>query len=212
MVLSDRLWFVYLDWALEDIPRCFYVGKGDEKRVRKAKRNGAWHTISNEYGHRREIVFVTKSELEAYTYEETLTTHFKTYECWGANLTPGGNAVMSGRSHTPETREKCRIGSLGNKNSVGRKAGPETIAKISGPNHHAYGKPQPDAVVEKNRVANSGEKNAQAKLTREKVRSIRAKFVANEATKSELAKEHDVSRTLIHYIVIKKLWKETTND
>lgn len=206
--MTSGRWFVYLDWTLEGTPRCFYVGKGNEARVRKRTRNELWKQIDMMCGSQREIVYETTDELAAYAYEETLIAHYETYEGWGANLTPGGNAVMSGRNHTPETKEKCRLGSLGNKNSLGRKAGPETIAKISGPNHHFFGKKQSEEHIEKNRLANHGEKNAQAKLTWEKVRDIRTCYALGGYSHKSLAHKHGVTKTLVGYIIRGKLWKE----
>ncbi len=210
-----QLCFVYLDWTLEDIPRCFYVGKGNEARVKKRDRNDLWKRVAAKYGWRREKVLSTLDSVFACDQEvewiaKMNTYHYDRNDGWGCNFTKGGDGggAHLGHKHSEATKEFLRQKSLGNKNCVGHKATPETLAKRSGSNHHFFGKKLSKEHIEKNRIANRGENNAQAKLTWNKVRHIRARFTAGEITIPKLAKEFDVSDTLIRYIIIKKLWKE----
>lgn len=215
----DRILFVYLDWTLEDSPRCFYVGKGNENRIKKRDRNEYWKRVAAKYGWRREKILSTRDPVFAYDQEiewiaKMGTYHYDRNDGWGCNFTRGGDGgpVRTGWHHTAEIKDLLRQKSLGNRNCVGRKASAETLAKRSGKNHHFYGKQLSPEHVEKNRVANCGENNAQAKLDWPRVRDIRARFASGATTKLGLAKEFDVSRTLIHYIVIGRLWKERTDD
>ncbi len=105
----------YLDWTLEDTPRVFYVGKGVESRVNgshKRMRNGLHAHLSHTLGIRREVVFETDDESEAYTHERELIAEHKTYAgggdgWWGANLDLGGE----GGRNTPKTPEhRAKIG------------------------------------------------------------------------------------------------------
>lgn len=215
----DRVLYVYLDWTLEDVPRCFYVGKGDDKRVRKRDRNEFWKRVAAKYGWRREIVLATKDPKFVENKEREWivqmgTYHYDRSDGWGCNFTRGGDigGAHFGHPHSEATKEILRTKLRGNKNCLGTKASPERIMKTSGSNHHSFGKKQSAAALAKNSAANHGENNAQAKLTWDKVRNIRTRFVAGEATKRELAKEFGVSGTLVHYIIIEKLWKERSND
>jgi len=54
------VFFVYLDWTLENAPRCFYVGKGTALRVKRSKRNKRWQNITNMYGQYRELHYYPK--------------------------------------------------------------------------------------------------------------------------------------------------------
>ncbi len=103
------LFYVYIDWTLEQIPRRFYVGKGDAGRVKFIRRNKRHRAISKAYGQRREVVFSTDSEVEALQIEKKLIAEFKTRGDvkgqWGANFTEGGDGVC-GRLHDEKTKRQ----------------------------------------------------------------------------------------------------------
>jgi len=63
------VFFTYIDWTTEEIARAFYVGKGNESRVRERKRNLYWQRVAAKYGHVREVVFATKDERMALDFE-----------------------------------------------------------------------------------------------------------------------------------------------
>ena len=100
---------VYIDWTLEEIPRRFYIGKGDAGRVKYTRRNKRHHAISKAYGARREVVFSTDCETEALDHETKLIAEFKTRGDiegqWGANFTRGGEGVC-GRLHDEKTKKQ----------------------------------------------------------------------------------------------------------
>jgi hypothetical protein len=102
--------FVYIDWTREENPRPFYVGKGDEGRVKLLERKNPRHrAISVAYGRRREVVFSTLDEQAAFDLEEELIARHKTRGDlegqWSANFTAGGGGVR-GRKHDEETKKQ----------------------------------------------------------------------------------------------------------
>lgn len=56
--------------------------------------------------------------------------------------------------------------------------------------------------------ARSGEEHGRAKLTEEKVRTIRALYQDKSATLRELAREHGVTDMTIHAVVNRRTWKD----
>jgi hypothetical protein len=76
------------------------------------------------------------------------------------------------------------------------------------PAHMELGRHQDNRrdTVERGRHA-KGEKMAAAKLTEEKVKEIRARYVPFVVTRAELAKEYCVSVDLIHKVVNRIYWK-----
>lgn len=147
----NKIFFVYLDWTLEDIPRCFYVGKGDVKRVKRRERNVYWKNIATKFGWRREKILATRDETYSYEQEIDWIARMRTYEgagegCWGANLTIGGSGVMTGRKHNETTLIKMR----GINHHCYSKFGPE---------HPAYGNKMSDEWKMQMRTRNSGKGN-----------------------------------------------------
>lgn len=104
-------WHVYEDWTLEEIPRCFYVGKGDDDRIKKIQRNRNHTDVVSLWGHDRRIVLTTESEVEALDVERRLIAERHThprdsdYNGIGCNRTRGGQG-NSGRIVSDETRKK----------------------------------------------------------------------------------------------------------
>lgn len=91
-----------------------------------------------------------------------------------------GNSTWLGRKHSEETKK--RIGDL----SRGRRHDKQALAKIT--------------------AASTGENNPRAKLTDDKVREIRSKYVRGIYDSIKLAKEYGVSSGLIRGIVNNKVW------
>ncbi len=105
------MFLVYEDWTLEIEPRCFYVGKGTERRVRLIKRNGVHTKIAKHFGLKRVVILRTDDEAEAIRLEVQKIAEHHTYVYgegykFGANFTVGGEGV-SGKRHT--IRSKARI-------------------------------------------------------------------------------------------------------
>jgi hypothetical protein len=109
--------YVYEDWTLEEVPRCFYVGKGSFVRIKNLHRNYVHERITRKHGLRREIVLVTSVEQLALDYEIDLISEHKTFinggeGWWRTNFTRGGEGV-NGWKHTPEVRVKMSIAKRG---------------------------------------------------------------------------------------------------
>lgn len=107
----------YEDWTLEEVPGCFYVGKGNLARVEDLRRNKVHERIVQKHGIRREIVMMTTIEAVALQHEVELIAQHKTYVnggegWWGANFTRAGEGV-SGLKHTIEARQKMSLAKRG---------------------------------------------------------------------------------------------------
>lgn len=105
-------WHVYEDWTTEEVPRCFYVGKGDDDRVAKLKRSNSRHSdISSELGQRRIIVITSSDEDAVLDDERRVIAERHTYindpeyNGIGCNRTRGGQG-NSGRVVAAETRRR----------------------------------------------------------------------------------------------------------
>jgi hypothetical protein len=115
--------YVYVDWTLEDRPRAFYVGKGTTWRLKQKYRNKRHSSIASKHGMRREVVFSTQDEQEAFELECRLIQEHHTYMTkGGANYTLGGDGAsgakrseetkhrmseaLKGRQHSDETKRK----------------------------------------------------------------------------------------------------------
>lgn len=118
-----RVFCVYLDWTLESVPRCFYVGKGNVSRVRQLKRNKKHTRIAAKYGLRREVVLETSVEEITFEVEKSLIAEHKTYfyeNDFGCNFTRGGEGT-SGHKQSDEARRKMsvwRTGRPGHRHTV----------------------------------------------------------------------------------------------
>lgn len=137
----EKIFYVYVDWTEEEVPRAFYVGKGNKHRVGVIKRNKYWQSIAKRYEHKREIILGTKCENYAFEIEKDLIFKYKTFKKywndgsgWGANFTEGGDG-SSGYIPSKEQIKNQKI------KMAGRKHTEESIEKMSGKNNHNYGKP-----------------------------------------------------------------------
>ena len=124
-----RIFQVYEDWTLEASPRCFYVGKGDDRRVQLVKRNGLHTRTSKRLGFQRVVIFETASEVDALNLEiakiaeHHTYVHDPSYNGVGCNFTKGGDGV-TGKRHTPESRARITAA------LIGRPCSEETRRKI----------------------------------------------------------------------------------
>lgn len=101
----SKAYGVYVDWTVEDPPRAFYVGKGQQARVKSVKRNVHHTRISEKHGIRRELVLETDDPTEAAAREVELIASLKTYVhaadyVFGANHTAGDEGAP-GRKYKP---------------------------------------------------------------------------------------------------------------
>jgi hypothetical protein len=127
--------YVYVDWTLEEVPRPFYVGKGNKRRVgRKTPRNKLHENITNKHGIDRRIEYVTEDEAEALAKECELIAKYKTFyhdpDGWGANFTLGGDGVSGSTwNHSDEAKEKLRQAHQGKKKTAATKKKMKKAAK-----------------------------------------------------------------------------------
>ncbi len=132
----SKAYGVYVDYTLEATPRAFYVGKGQQARVKSVRRNRHHTNISKKYGIRRELVFETDDSTDAAAKEVELIATLKTYVygdgyVFGANYTIGGEGAP-GRKYKPTLETRKLIGDA----QRGKKCGPWTpeqrAARIAG--------------------------------------------------------------------------------
>jgi hypothetical protein len=116
----------YKHWTLEDIPRCYYVGKGLIGRANSNRhRNHKWHAIVKRLGLRVEVCVgpVTNEEACAWEVENISkegtfsTNHSHDVGDIGCNFTKGGEGT-TGRKSSPETRAKISSSKTGVANPI----------------------------------------------------------------------------------------------
>jgi hypothetical protein len=73
------IFHTYVDWTTEEIPRAFYVGKGNEFRTRNPERNQKHKHIRKTFGLRREVVFSSTSEKECFDQEILMIKEHHTF-------------------------------------------------------------------------------------------------------------------------------------
>lgn len=111
-----KRFYVYEDWTCEPVPRCFYVGKGTERRVSSLRRNKKHVSVSKKHGQNRVIVFESCDEASAFALEVDLIAKRQTFTTgsdgvFGCNFTRGGEGP-SGRTSPlkgmKRSQETCR--------------------------------------------------------------------------------------------------------
>lgn len=108
-------YYVYVDWTMEETPRPFYVGKGQQRRIENIRpRNKLHENLAKKHGLDRRIEFSSSIEEESYTKERELIAQYKTYVYggegyWGANFTWGGDGVR-GKHPSLKPHHKEAIG------------------------------------------------------------------------------------------------------
>lgn len=116
---QNNRFYGYKHWTLEEIPRCFYVGKGTKERPNGGRRNHKWYAIVKRLGLRVEVCIGPISEEKAFQWETfniveedtyTKNHHHNDDMDIGCNFTYGGEGT-SGYSfkRSPETRKKMSI-------------------------------------------------------------------------------------------------------
>jgi len=113
------IFFVYVDCTTDEPARPFYVGKGTKKRVQTCHRSELHSRFARKHGCERSVVFETDDEMLALAVEIELISCLKTYahggpDCWGANLSLGGEGVSGAKlPKSPETRAKMSAAAMG---------------------------------------------------------------------------------------------------
>jgi hypothetical protein len=113
-MVMERL-YVYEDWTIEEVPRCFYVGQGYRRRVDKTQRNQFHTNIVNKHGLKRRVVFESIHRSEVDECEMRLIAEHHTYvgdpqyNGIGCNMTRGGEHGTLGYKFNDEQRARRRI-------------------------------------------------------------------------------------------------------
>src|SRR3990167_5212209 len=131
--------YVYKHWTLEEMPRCFYVGKGQDKRAWDVRRSKKWRNISAKHGIRVEIFQRFELHSEALTCEVSTIIHESTYHFdnplgIGCNFTRGGDGSV-GMKHTDEAKRKVSESQLGRKKSDSER---EKLRLANTGKHHTH--------------------------------------------------------------------------
>lgn len=134
--------FVYLDFTNDG--EVFYVGKGNEKRCLKQKRNWLHQFVCDEEGFNRAIVFESENEQECFDKEIELIKEYCTFWRYSkcsdnaCNFTKGGNGI-TGWKHSIDSLVKMKNPRSdefsekmkGNQNSKGFKRTTEFKSNVS---------------------------------------------------------------------------------
>lgn len=108
-----------------------------------------------------------------------------------------------------ETKEKQSKSKLGENNPFyGKKHTPETKKRISKSHKGVKFSEEHKKNISRNHADFSGEQHPQSKLSWESVREIRKRYIVEEITLKQLAKEYNVVFSTIHAIVQNRIWKE----
>jgi len=122
---SNRF-YGYKHWTLEEVQRCFYVGKGQKDRpFHRKSRNHKWKAIAKRLGcrvevcigpilHEKVLLWETFNIIEENTY--TNNFHYNDDFDIGCNFSYGGIGPI-GWTVTEETRKKMSIAATGKKQS-----------------------------------------------------------------------------------------------
>jgi hypothetical protein len=131
----ENNWYVYKHIRLDN-NQPFYIGIGNKKKYFRAyeknKRNNYWKNIYKKTNFLVEIVYDKLSKIEASKKEiELILLYGRTDTNSGilCNLTDGGDGIWNCK-RSDETKEKLRLGKLGNKNpQFGKKQSKEVVEK-----------------------------------------------------------------------------------
>lgn len=205
-----NMYFVYEDWTLEDIPRCFYVGMGNSGRLKNFKRNSLHKHIIQNFGVKRVVVSSFEDAESACNLEKNLVYERHTFindvnhNGLGCNLTPGGDGPH-GYKHPFVVRE-----TLANITRVRQKL-PDERQKASKKFKNMWFQNR-DAIM---KTHIRGSTHHKSKLTEDVVRLLRRDF--EQVDKSirgsiskfthEYSRELNVTPELIWSIVKRRLWK-----
>jgi hypothetical protein len=103
-----KYFYVYVDYTNPGhVP--FYVGKGNQSRVKNFKRSSKHKNISNKHGIERLVIIETPDESEAFEYEQLLIAKLHTFvndpeaPSVACNFTIGGEGASN---PSAETRRK----------------------------------------------------------------------------------------------------------
>lgn len=119
-------YFGYKHYTNEKNPRCFYVGKGKQRRPYQLKRNKKHNNVLNKYGCNVVVCVGPISNSDACDWEKREIQNENTYHYVdpngiGCNFTLGGEGTPGshhnlGKSKPPFSRKHCQALKLARKN------------------------------------------------------------------------------------------------
>lgn len=77
--MSGRMFYVYVDYTMENHPRPFYVGRGVETRLKSLCRNNKHTWVKNTLGIQRKAIIRSSDEQETLVYETVLIAALDTF-------------------------------------------------------------------------------------------------------------------------------------
>ena len=179
------MFYVYIDWTIENPPRPFYVGKGNINRTRRLKRNVLHERISKKYGIKREIIFESdKEELCLLKEIETISllktfVNDENYNQIGCNFTVGGEGT-TGHKYSEESKKVL---------SESRKGIQFSQDHIENLRNSLKGRKLPKDVKEKMSKSHKGKRPAACDLNLGKKRSNECRSKLSEKAKEREAKK-----------------------
>ena len=212
----------YKHWTTEDVPRCFYVGKGKSARpFARIGRNHKWHAIVKRYGLRVEICTESVEHFAACAWEIENIKLMKTFS--------------TNHSHDDLNDIGCNL-THGGEGAAGRQINDITRAKMSSSQHHCFleqgvsdttrqklsrafkgriapnrGRTVNEKTRQKMRIASSGGCNARAVLTQINVLDLRTLWMSSNEVKWKFCREHaqrlNVTPESIYNVIMNKTWK-----
>jgi len=211
----------YIDWTLEEHPRPFYVGKGNEGRTRNPERNNKHKHVRKQYGFNREIVFTSDDERECLQKEVELIAEHHTFVNdelateVACNFTLGGEGA-SGFKHSPEACETIKLAVIQRYTSSEERKKTSEITKrwCQTPEGHEHmnqirhkWKETEEGQIKRSQAHSGkhnhmygkrGENHPTSKLTQQQANEIRTRLLVE--TVASLASEFSVSRLTIRRI------------
>jgi hypothetical protein len=106
--------YVYVDFTSDHVP--FYVGKGNDKRIKDFRRSKKHKNVSNKHDMYRRIVLDTSDEQQAFSYEKLLIARLHTFiddpeaPRIACNFTIGGEGAPNPSAETRRKRSEANRG------------------------------------------------------------------------------------------------------
>lgn len=135
--MTERF-YGYKHWTLENVPRCFNVGRGTRGRAfDKQHRNAKWKNVASKYGVRVEVCTNALSNAAANLWEIEQIIVECTYagdypDSIGCNLTRGGEGCTGGkggRGKTSWSKGKTGVYSKEYTDAISRRQSSNNISK-----------------------------------------------------------------------------------
>lgn len=215
-----RSYYGYKHWTLEDVPRCFNVGKGNLKRpFRSDNRNHKWHAIVKRYGLRVEVCVGPLTNKEACAWETQnieLMGTFSTNHSHddpndiGCNFTKGGDG-LSGWHHSDATRKKMSESHAGvslpkkTRNAI-------SLAHKGRTKSTVHRQRLSESNLGKNTGKMAGERHHASKLSDATVVEIRQRWLTTSVTRSELRQAYDLNVSVLSGILTGRTFKHLLDD